>query len=76
MNCNCYNPSVNVYGCVNTENVGNIPMRGACSYTNTTGFYKKLATTDKYKISNAYIEDMSPMFGGDWLAKEVGLRTQ
>jgi hypothetical protein len=76
MNCNCYDPTIRVYGCANTENVGNIPMMGACSYPNTKGFYKKKATTDKYKISEAYIGDISPMFGGDWLAKKIGLHTQ
>lgn len=38
--CNT-DPSVYVCGHVNTDNVGNIPMRGACSYPNKYGFYKK-----------------------------------
>ena len=75
-NCKCYDPTVRVKGCVNTENVGNIPMRGPCSYPNTLGFYKKLATTDKYSINQAYVGDMSPMWGGNFTAKMFGLNTQ
>lgn len=77
-NCSCkqVRPQVEIYGCVNTSNIGNISMLGACSYKNTQGFYKKLATTDKYKISQAYIGDISPMFGGDRFAREMGLHTQ
>lgn len=74
--CKCYDPTVRIVGCVNTDSIGNIPMMGTCSYPNTQGFYKKKAETDKYSISQAYIGDISPMFGGTWIAKKLGLHTQ
>ncbi len=72
----CYDPTVHVIGFTNTDNVGNISRLGACSVPNTRGFYKKKATTDKYSISQAYIPDISPMFGGRAVAKQFGLHTQ
>ncbi len=74
--CGCYDPNIRIIGCTNTDVVGNIPMLGACSVPNTRGFYKKKALTDKYKISEAYIPDISPMHNGRSVAKEFGLHYQ
>jgi hypothetical protein len=56
-----------ICGSVNTENIGNIPMLGACSYPNHRGFHKKISVVDKYAISNAYVGSISPMFGNDFI---------
>jgi len=68
-------PTVHVYGHVNTENVGYIPMHGACSYPNKAGFYKKQFEDTRrpsefqgkppghLRISQTYLGDVSPMFG-------------
>ena len=68
-------PTINVCGPVNTNNVGNITMHGACSYPNKYGFYKKQqeeSNWSEYKssrppkhlrISQTYLGDISPMFG-------------
>ncbi len=74
--CKCYDPEITICGGVFTDNVGNIQRMGPCSYPNTKGFYKKYATTDKYTISQAYIPDISPMFGGRAVAREFGLHYQ
>lgn len=68
-------PTVYVCGHVNTDNVGYIPMRGACSYPNKAGFYKKQREDSRratefqgkppghLRISQTYLGDISPMFG-------------
>lgn len=62
---NCKLPPYSICGCVNTDNPGNIPRRGPCSYPNIDGFYKKIApnTGNYMKISNTYLGDITPMFG-------------
>lgn len=76
--CNT-DPTVYVCGHTNTPNVGNIPMRGACSYPNTAGFFKKQredtvgperasehrrpSNQNHLRISQTYLGDISPMFG-------------
>lgn len=72
----CYDPTINIVGCTHTDNVGIIPRLGTCSVPNTRGFYKKKASTPNYTISQAYIPDISPMFGGRAIAKEFGLHYQ
>ena len=78
MDCreNCYDPTIHIIGCTNTDNVGYIPRLGPCSVPNTKGFYKKKVSTDKYSISQAYIPDISPKFGGRMIAKKYNLHTQ
>lgn len=63
-NCNC-NFIYTTCGHVNTENPGNIPRMGPCSYPNINGFYKKMApnTNNYMKITDTYLGDISPMFG-------------
>lgn len=68
-------PTVHVCGYVNTNNVGNIPMHGSCSYQNRVGFYKKQYEDTRrlseyqgkpgnhLRISQTYLGDISPMFG-------------
>lgn len=68
-------PTVYVCGHTNTDNVGYIPMHGACSKPNKIGFYKKQYENSRptsefqgkppghLRISQTYLGDISPMFG-------------
>jgi hypothetical protein len=68
-------PTVYICGYTNTDNVGYIPMHGACSKPNKSGFYKKQFEDSRrpsefqgkppghLRISQTYLGDISPMFG-------------
>ena len=68
-------PTVYICGHTNTDNVGYIPMHGACSKPNKAGFYKKQYEDTRrssefqgkppshLRISQTYLGDISPMFG-------------
>jgi hypothetical protein len=71
--CNA-DPTIYICGHTNTDNVGYIPMHGACSYQNKAGFYKKQYEDSRrsaefqgkppghLRISQTYLGDISPMF--------------
>lgn len=67
--CNT-DPTVYVCGHTNTDNVGFIPMRGACSEQTPGGFLKKQYedstppnASSHLRVSQTYLGDISPMFG-------------